>query len=71
MMFLADQCVWGRTVRLLREEGHEVTTLRELGKERASDDEVLEIAQGLDAIWSPMTLTSAIFCYIRPPRMRA
>ena len=50
MKLLADHCVWGKTIRLLRQSEHAVTTLKELGKEAASDDEVLEIAKELDAV---------------------
>jgi predicted nuclease of predicted toxin-antitoxin system len=50
MNLLADHCVWGKTIRLLRQSGQAVTTLKELGKEAASDDEVLAIARELDAV---------------------
>jgi len=48
--FLADQCVWGKTIKLLREEGHKVITLKELGAEKAPDEEVLKLAFELDAV---------------------
>lgn len=37
-------------MKLLRQEGHEVTTLRELGKADAEDEEVLGIATSLNAL---------------------
>lgn len=48
--FVADQCVFGKTVQLLRSEGHTVVTLKELEKQEATDDEVLGITQSLDAV---------------------
>lgn len=50
MRFLADQCVFGKTARALRGAGHEVETLRALGKQAAEDEEVLGTAVALDAV---------------------
>ncbi len=50
MRVLADHCVYGRTVRLLRAHGYEVVTLHELGRADASDAEVLALAQSLEAV---------------------
>ena len=50
MKFLADQCLLGKTLIILRREGHQVVTLRELGKQSAPDDEVMKIADSIDAI---------------------
>jgi len=37
MKFLADHCVYGKTVKLLRAQGHEVITLKELGQADAEE----------------------------------
>jgi predicted nuclease of predicted toxin-antitoxin system len=50
MKILADHCVFGKTVKLLREHGYEVITLKELGKADTEDEEVLSIASSLNAI---------------------
>lgn len=50
MKFLADQCVWGKTIRLLQDNSFPVTTLKEIGQQIASDEEVLKIAKEEDAI---------------------
>jgi len=50
MKFLADQCVFGKTIRTLRENGFEVVTLRDLDKASASNAEVLAIASEQDLI---------------------
>jgi predicted nuclease of predicted toxin-antitoxin system len=50
MRVLADHCVYGKTVRLLRAHGCEVVTLHQLGQADASDGEVLALAQSLDAV---------------------
>lgn len=50
MNLLADHCVFGQTVRLLREAGHSVVWLREIEKQEAEDEEVLQIARSQDAV---------------------
>jgi len=50
MKFLADHCVYGKTIRLLREQGHDVLILKELGKETSLDEIVLELAQKESAV---------------------
>lgn len=50
MKFLADQCLLGKTLEVLRKEGHQVVTLKELGKQTAPDDEVIKIARSIGAI---------------------
>jgi len=50
MKFLSDQCLLGKTLKLLRKEGHTVVTLKELGKQSAPDEEVIKIARSIDAI---------------------
>jgi len=50
MKFLADHCVFGKTVRLLREHGHDVLTLQDLGKTASPDEVVLELAQKETAV---------------------
>jgi len=48
MRFLADQDVYWITVEWLRKEGHDVVTAKELGMERAADEELLREAKRLD-----------------------
>ena len=50
MKILTDHCVFGKTVNLLRQQGHEVSTLKEVGKAGAENEEVLGIATSLSAI---------------------
>ena len=50
MRILTDHCVFGKTVKLLRQDGHEVITLQELNKNDVEDEEVLELAFTLNAI---------------------
>lgn len=50
MKILADHCVYGKTVKLLRAQGHEVIRLKELGQAEAEDPHVLSLAQSLDAV---------------------
>lgn len=65
--FLADHCLFGKTVRLLRENGYKVTTLKELKKENASDEEAIQIANSLDAVLISCDLDFGdIFAY--PPQ---
>jgi predicted nuclease of predicted toxin-antitoxin system len=45
MKLLADHCVFGKTIRLLRERGHEVLTLKELDHASSPDEIVLQLAQ--------------------------
>jgi len=44
MLILAGQDVYKLTIDKLREWGHNVVTVKELGMERASDEELLEAA---------------------------
>jgi len=50
MKILADHCVYGKTVKLLRAQGHTVLTLKEMGQANAPDPQVLALAQSLDAV---------------------
>ncbi len=50
MKILTDHCVYGKTVKLLRTQGHEVIKLKELGQAAADDPQVLAPAQSLDAV---------------------
>lgn len=50
MKILADHCVYGKTIKLLRAQGHEVVTLKELGQANAEDPQVLALAHSLDAV---------------------
>src|ERR1051325_4765909 len=45
MRFLADQDVYGLTIRFLRDLGHDVVTARELQLSRAQDEVLLRTAQ--------------------------
>jgi hypothetical protein len=40
MTFLADQCAWGKTIKLLRAQSYEVITLKELGKAGVPCEEI-------------------------------
>jgi predicted nuclease of predicted toxin-antitoxin system len=44
---LADQDLYDVTIKWLRGKGHDVVTAKELGLERASDEELLSKAKGL------------------------
>lgn len=44
MRFLIDECVLGKTVRLLRDSGFKVTTIQELGKSSATNGTVIKTA---------------------------
>jgi predicted nuclease of predicted toxin-antitoxin system len=50
MKILADHCVYGKTVKILRDQGYQVLTLKELNKADANDPDVLALAQSLDAV---------------------
>ena len=45
MRFLADQDIYAVTVRLLRQIGHDAVTAAEVGQSRATDSELLAVAQ--------------------------
>ncbi len=45
MNFLSDHDVFGTTVRLLRDAGHNVTTASEAGLAAAKDEQILQVAQ--------------------------
>jgi predicted nuclease of predicted toxin-antitoxin system len=51
MRFIADQDVYWLTIRVLREWGHEVTTARDLGMQKASDEDLLDKARALSKIF--------------------
>ncbi|HAH19587.1 MAG TPA: hypothetical protein DCL49_01635 [Candidatus Omnitrophica bacterium] len=44
MRFLIDECVLGKTVKLLRNSGFSVITIQELGKASATNGTVINIA---------------------------
>ena len=50
MKFLADQDVYWLTIEELRKWGHEVITARDLGMQKASDDDLLDRARELSFI---------------------
>lgn len=50
MKILADHCVYGKTIRILREAGHEVTPLKQIIPPYSDDPDVIALATTLDAI---------------------
>ena len=50
MKFLIDECVLGKTVKLLRENGFSTATLQELDKSSATNGTVINIANKLKAV---------------------
>jgi len=50
MRFLADQDVYYITIEWLRKEGHDVVTAREIGMQRATDQELLKKAWETDRV---------------------
>lgn len=48
--FLADECTFDSTVEFLRNEGRDVTTVKEIGLRGAKDPEVLNKAQEMEAV---------------------
>ena len=48
--FLADECTFDSTVEFLRNEGWDVTTVKEIGLRGAKDPEVLNKAQEMGAV---------------------
>jgi len=48
--FLADECTFAPTVEFLRNEGWDVTTIKEIGLRGARDSEVLHKAQEMRAV---------------------
>ncbi len=80
MNLLADHCVYGQTVRLLREAGHLVVWLKEIGKQEAEDEEILLVARSRDMVlvtcdldfgdilrYPPATHEGIIVLRINPP----
>jgi predicted nuclease of predicted toxin-antitoxin system len=51
MQFISDQDVYWVTIKKLREWGHEVTTVRDLGMHKSSDDDLLDKARILSKIF--------------------
>jgi predicted nuclease of predicted toxin-antitoxin system len=49
-VILADQCVYGTTIRVLDEAGYAVTRLSGLASPTSTDDEVLRLSQERDLI---------------------
>jgi predicted nuclease of predicted toxin-antitoxin system len=48
--FLADECVFVQTVRLVQECGFEIYRIQDLGMRGAKDNEVLQKAHSLQAV---------------------
>lgn len=51
MNFFADHCLSFRTVRFLRELGHDVVTAKQLGKHKLPDPDLLKFAESLDRVF--------------------
>ncbi len=45
MKFLLDQDIYALTARFLVDAGYDVITAKEIGMSRASDEEILQLAQ--------------------------
>ena len=50
MKFVAGAGISPRTVKFLREQGHDVVHVRDIGMQRAKDSEILELARSQDRI---------------------
>jgi predicted nuclease of predicted toxin-antitoxin system len=50
MKFVADAGISPRTVSFLREQGHDVVHVRDIGMQRAKDEEILELARAQDRV---------------------
>ena len=50
VIFLADECTFDLTVKFLRNEGWDVTTVKEIGLQGAKDPQVLNKAQEMGAV---------------------
>jgi len=48
---LVDQDVYHVTVEWLRKEGHDVVTAKEVGMQRAADQDLLKKARGMDRLF--------------------
>jgi len=51
MRFLVDQDVYHVTVEWLRKEGHDVVTAKDVGMQRAADQDLLKKARGVDRLF--------------------
>jgi predicted nuclease of predicted toxin-antitoxin system len=51
MKFLTDQDVYARTIRFMRDLGHDVVTASDLGMSRAEDIQLLTVAQEKERIF--------------------
>lgn len=62
MKFLADECVYYVTVRILRVYGHDVVTVQEAGLAGRTDDEVLAcaVAEGRILITNDMHFSNTL-----------
>ncbi len=50
VIFLADECTFDMTVKFLRNEGWDVTTVKEIGLQGSKDPQVLNKAQETGAV---------------------
>lgn len=51
MRFLADHDVYASTVEWLRQQGHDVVTAKDLGMQRAADEDLLAKAKEIDRLF--------------------
>ncbi|MCK4579789.1 MAG: DUF5615 family PIN-like protein [Dehalococcoidia bacterium] len=51
MRFLADQDIYYVTIKWLRREGHDVVTAKDLGMQRAADEDLLKKAREMDRLF--------------------
>ena len=51
MRFLVDQDVYQVTIEWLKKEGHDVVTAKELGMQRAADQDLLKKAKEKDRLF--------------------
>jgi predicted nuclease of predicted toxin-antitoxin system len=51
MRFLADHDVYAVTVEWLRQQGHDVVTVKDLGMQQAADEDLLAKAKELDRLF--------------------
>jgi predicted nuclease of predicted toxin-antitoxin system len=55
MRFLADQDVYRITIDALKEWGHDVVTVKDIGMARARDEDLLSAAREVDRILTDQT----------------
>lgn len=68
MKLLADQDVYDVTIKWLRGKGHDVVTAKELGLERASDEELLSKAKELGRIMLTRDKGFGALVFLKPEK---